>query len=85
MSAWLMGWILVGLVAGVAARLILPGREAGGFVTTILVGIAGALLGGYLGRAFGDFAPSEPMGWAAAIIGSVLLLTIHRVIVATRR
>jgi uncharacterized membrane protein YeaQ/YmgE (transglycosylase-associated protein family) len=85
MSTWLMRWILVGLVAGVAARLVLPKREAGGFVATILVGIAGALLGGYLGRAFGNFGPSHPMGWAAAIVGAVVLLAIYRVIMASRK
>jgi uncharacterized membrane protein YeaQ/YmgE (transglycosylase-associated protein family) len=85
MSASLMGWILIGLIVGVASRLILPRREPGSFVTSILVGIAGALLGGYLGRAFGDFAPSDPIGWAAATIGAIVLLALYRVIVATRR
>ena len=84
MAASLMGWILVGLIMGFAGRLVWPGREPGGFIATILTGIAGALLGGYLGRAFGDFAPANPVGWAAAAAGALVLLIIYRVIVAAR-
>ncbi|UVO55610.1 GlsB/YeaQ/YmgE family stress response membrane protein [Sphingomonas sp. SUN039] len=85
MSASLMGWILIGLVMGVAGRLVTRTREPGGFVTAILVGIAGALLGGYLGLAFGDFAPAGPVGWVAAGTGAFLLLALYRMIVASRR
>jgi uncharacterized membrane protein YeaQ/YmgE (transglycosylase-associated protein family) len=84
MTASLMGWILVGLIAGVAGRLLWRGIAPGGFVAPILIGIAGALLGGYLGRAVGAFGPQDPGGWAAAAGGSAVLLAGYRLSLAKR-
>jgi uncharacterized membrane protein YeaQ/YmgE (transglycosylase-associated protein family) len=84
MTASLMGWILVGLIAGVAGRLLWRGDAPGGFVVPILIGIAGALLGGYLGRAFGAFEAKDVWGWAAAAAGSVAMLAGYRLSVAKR-
>ena len=78
-SDWVMT-ILLGAVAGAIGKLLMPGRDPGGFVITILLGIAGALLMTMLGWAFGFYAPNDAVHLLAAIIGSVLLLFIYRVI-----
>jgi uncharacterized membrane protein YeaQ/YmgE (transglycosylase-associated protein family) len=70
--------ILFGLVVGVIAKLLMPGRDPGGFIVTILLGIAGALLGGWLGRAMGFYGPNEGAGFFMALLGSILLLAIYR-------
>lgn len=70
--------ILFGLVVGVIAKLLMPGRDPGGFIVTILLGIAGALLGGWVGRAMGFYGPNEGAGFFMALLGSVLLLVIYR-------
>jgi len=70
--------ILFGVVVGVIAKLLMPGRDPGGFIITILLGIAGALLGGWLGRAMGFYGPNEGAGFFMALLGSILLLAIYR-------
>lgn len=80
----LLGWIIVGLVAGALAKLIMPGKDPGGIVVTILLGIAGALLAGFLGQALNLYAPGEAAGWIAATVGAIILLAIYRM-VARRR
>ncbi|WP_311269382.1 GlsB/YeaQ/YmgE family stress response membrane protein [Sphingobium sp. WCS2017Hpa-17] len=74
----LLGWIVVGLLAGAIARLIMPGRDPGGCVVTILLGIAGALLAGFVGRLGGFYAPGQKAGFVAAILGAVAVLAIYR-------
>ena len=75
-------WMLVvGLVVGALAKLIMPGRDPGGIIVTMLIGVAGALLAGFLGRAAGWYGPNEGAGFIASIIGAVLLLAIYRVAV----
>jgi uncharacterized membrane protein YeaQ/YmgE (transglycosylase-associated protein family) len=71
--------ILFGLVVGVIAKLLMPGRDPGGFIVTILLGIAGALLGGWLGRMMGFYGPNEAAGFFMALLGAILLLAIYRV------
>ncbi len=73
-----LSWIVFGLIVGVVAKLIMPGRDAGGFIVTVLLGIAGALLGGFLGQALGIYAPGQPAGIIMSIIGAILLLAIYR-------
>ena len=68
----IIGWVLFGGVVGVIAKLLMPGRDPGGFVITILLGIAGALLGGFLGRALGLYREGDPVGYIMAVIGSIL-------------
>jgi uncharacterized membrane protein YeaQ/YmgE (transglycosylase-associated protein family) len=70
----LLGWILFGLVVGIIAKLLMPGRDPGGFVITALLGIAGAVLGGLLGRAIGLYGPGEPAGFIMSTIGALVLL-----------
>lgn len=70
--------ILFGLVVGVIAKLLMPGRDPGGFIITILLGIAGSVLGGYLGRVLGFYGPNEGAGFFMALLGSILLLVLYR-------
>jgi len=70
--------ILFGLVVGVIAKLLMPGRDPGGFIITILLGIAGALLGGWIGRMLGFYGPNEGAGFFMALLGSIILLAIYR-------
>jgi uncharacterized membrane protein YeaQ/YmgE (transglycosylase-associated protein family) len=79
----ILGWILFGLVVGALAKLVMPGRDPGGFIVTILLGIVGALVGGFLGRALGLYQPGEPAGFVGALIGAIILLAIYRM--AARR
>jgi len=78
-----LSWILFGLVVGVIAKLLTPGRDPGGFIVTMLIGIAGALIGGFLGRAMGLYQPNQPAGWLMSIIGAIILLVLYRMV--TRR
>jgi uncharacterized membrane protein YeaQ/YmgE (transglycosylase-associated protein family) len=80
----ILGWILFGLVAGVIAKLVMPGKDPGGFIVTILLGIAGALLGGFLGRALGLYSEGEAAGMLMSILGAIILLVIYRVAVGRR-
>jgi uncharacterized membrane protein YeaQ/YmgE (transglycosylase-associated protein family) len=80
----LVSWILFGLIVGIIAKLVMPGRDPGGFVVTVLLGIAGALLGGFVGRAMGYYGPTEAAGWLMSIAGAVLLLVLHRLLVRRR-
>lgn len=79
-----IGWIVIGLLAGGIAKLIMPGRDPGGCIVTILLGIAGALLAGFLGRALGWYGPGEGAGFIAATIGAILILLIYRLAVRRR-
>ena len=80
----LIGWIFFGLIVGVIGKLLMPGRDPGGFVITILLGIAGALLGGFLGRSLGLYREDDPVGYIMAVIGSIILLMIYRFAVGRR-
>ena len=83
----ILSWILFGLIAGAIAKLIMPGRDPGGFIVTILVGIVGGLLGGWLGSSvFGGSGVSgfNAMSFIWAVIGSLILLGIYRLVVHRR-
>ena len=84
----IIGWILLGLLAGIIAKALLPGDDPGGIIITTLIGIAGALLGGFLARALGIGDPIDEFfdisTWLAAIIGAIVLLLIYRVVVSRR-
>jgi len=79
-----LGWILFGLIVGALAKLVMPGRDPGGIIVTMLLGIAGALVGGYLGRALGWYGPNDGAGFLVSFVGAVLLLWIYRMTVARR-
>lgn len=80
----ILAWILFGLVIGVIAKLLMPGRDPGGFIVTILLGIAGALLGGFIGRAMGFYGEGDTAGWIVAILGAIILLALYRMMVRRR-
>ena len=80
----ILGWIVFGLIVGAIAKLLMPGRDPGGFIVTILLGIAGALLGGFLGRALGFYGPSDPAGFVMSLIGAIVLLLLYRLVIARR-
>ena len=78
-------WILLGLIAGAVARLVLPGEERGGWLATLLLGIAGALLGGWIARHIGQLPPAEPGEWMpplrsilSASVGAIVLLAVWK-------
>jgi uncharacterized membrane protein YeaQ/YmgE (transglycosylase-associated protein family) len=74
----ILGWILFGLVVGALAKLVMPGRDPGGIIVTMLLGIAGAVLGGFTGRALGLYGPNEAAGFLMSFVGAVLLLFLYR-------
>jgi uncharacterized membrane protein YeaQ/YmgE (transglycosylase-associated protein family) len=74
----ILGWIVFGLIVGVVAKLLMPGRDPGGFVITALLGIAGALVGGFLGRAMNLYGPNDPAGFLMSTLGAVVLLFAYR-------
>jgi uncharacterized membrane protein YeaQ/YmgE (transglycosylase-associated protein family) len=76
----MIGWIFFGLFVGAIAKLLTPGRDPGGFIVTILLGIAGAVIGGWIGQAMGMYQQGEPVGFAMALVGSVILLLAYRLI-----
>lgn len=76
---WL-GWILIGLIAGAIAKAVVPGRDPGGCLVTILLGVAGAVLAGFLGRALGWYEVGEGAGFLAAIVGAILILFVYRLV-----
>ena len=77
----IIAWILFGLVVGVIAKLLMPGRDPGGFIVTALLGVAGALVGGFLGRALNLYGPNDSAGWLMSILGAVILLALYRMMV----
>jgi uncharacterized membrane protein YeaQ/YmgE (transglycosylase-associated protein family) len=79
-----IGWIFFGLIVGAIAKLLMPGRDPGGFIVTMLIGIAGAVTGGFLGRALGFYGPNEGASWLMSIVGAILLLWIYRMVVTRR-
>jgi uncharacterized membrane protein YeaQ/YmgE (transglycosylase-associated protein family) len=81
--SWL-AWIVIGGLAGAIAKLLMPGRDPGGCIITILLGIAGALLAGFIGKSVGWYSDNEGAGFIAAIVGAFVILFIYRLI-ATRR
>ena len=71
-------WIVFGLVVGIVAKLIMPGRDPGGIIITIILGIVGAVLGGWVGRVMGFYRQGEPVGFLMAVIGAIIVLALYR-------
>lgn len=80
----ILGWIFFGLLVGAVGKLLMPGRDPGGFIVTILLGIAGALVGGFLGRALGMYREDDPVGFVMATLGAIVLLVLYRFTFARR-
>jgi uncharacterized membrane protein YeaQ/YmgE (transglycosylase-associated protein family) len=77
-------WIVFGLVVGIVAKLIMPGRDPGGIILTIVLGIVGALLGGWVGRALGFYREGEAAGFIMAVVGAIVVLAIYRMAIPNR-
>jgi uncharacterized membrane protein YeaQ/YmgE (transglycosylase-associated protein family) len=80
-----IGWIIFGLIVGALAKLVMPGRDPGGIIVTMLLGIAGAVIAGYLGRAVGWYGPNDGAGFLMSLVGAVLLLGIYRMMIGRRQ
>ena len=80
----ILGWIVIGLLAGGIAKLLMPGKDPGGCIITILLGIAGALLAGFIGKSVGWYETNEGAGFLAAIVGAFVILFIYRMIAGRR-
>jgi uncharacterized membrane protein YeaQ/YmgE (transglycosylase-associated protein family) len=81
----LLWTIIIGAVIGVVAKFLTPGRDPGGCIITILLGIAGSFLAGFLGRAMGWYAEGEPAGFIFSVVGAIILLLIYRMIFGRKR
>jgi uncharacterized membrane protein YeaQ/YmgE (transglycosylase-associated protein family) len=79
-----LGFIIFGLIVGVIAKLLVPGRDPGGFIITALLGMVGATVGAWLGQVMGLYETGQPAGLVMAIIGAVVLLLLYRAIFTTR-
>lgn len=82
-NSWIW-WIVIGGIAGAIAKLLMPGKDPGGCLVTILLGIAGAMLAGFLGKAVGWYGEGEGAGFLAAIVGAFLILLIYRLVLRRR-
>jgi len=78
-----IGWILFGLVVGAIAKFLMPGRDPGGWIVTILLGVAGSFVGGFLATTLMG-REQQSAGWIGSIIGAIVLLFIYRLIVGRR-
>ena len=74
----IIGWIVFGLIVGVLAKLVMPGKDPGGIIVTMILGIVGALVGGFLGRALGLYGPQDAAGFIMSTIGAIVVLAIYR-------
>jgi uncharacterized membrane protein YeaQ/YmgE (transglycosylase-associated protein family) len=81
----LLWTLLIGLVVGIIAKFLMPGRDPGGFIITTLLGIAGAFVAHAIGRAMGWYAEGEPAGFLASVGGAIILLALYRLIIGRRR
>lgn len=78
-------WIVFGLVVGIVAKLIMPGRDPGGIIVTIVLGIVGALLGGWVGRVMGIYREGDAVGFLMAVVGAIIVLALYRLVLPGRR
>ncbi len=79
-----LGWIVFGLIVGVIAKLLMPGRDPGGLIVTMLLGVAGAVVGGFVGRSLGWYGPNDTAGFFMSLLGAIILLALYRVLFARR-
>jgi uncharacterized membrane protein YeaQ/YmgE (transglycosylase-associated protein family) len=80
----ILGWVVFGLIVGAVAKLLMPGRDPGGWIVTILLGIVGALVAGFIGRALGWYEANQTAGYIAATLGAILVLFLYRKLGGTR-
>jgi uncharacterized membrane protein YeaQ/YmgE (transglycosylase-associated protein family) len=80
----ILGWIIFGLIVGAIAKLLMPGKDPGGIIVTMLLGIVGAILGGFAGRALGLYGPNDSAGIFMSIFGAIGVLLIYRLLIGRR-
>lgn len=80
----LIGTIIFGLIVGVIAKLLMPGKDPGGIIVTIVLGIIGSVVGRWLGQALGFYGPEQAAGFLMSLVGAVLLLALYRMVVRRR-
>ena len=83
-SYGIIGWIVIGGIAGAVAKLLMPGKDPGGCIVTILLGIAGAFVAGFIGQSLGLSSASDGVGFIGAIIGAFLILFVYRLVMKRR-
>jgi uncharacterized membrane protein YeaQ/YmgE (transglycosylase-associated protein family) len=76
----ILGWIVFGLIVGAVAKLVMPGRDGGGIIVTMLLGIVGAIIGGFIGRALNMYGPNDAAGFFMATLGAVVVLFLYRMV-----
>jgi len=81
----LIWMIIIGLIVGAVAKFIMPGKDPGGIIITIVIGIVGALIAGFLGRSLGWYGEGEPVGFIASVVGSIILLFLYRMVTGRGR
>ncbi len=74
----ILAWVVLGLIAGAIAKAIMPGKDPGGIIVTMLIGIVGSLVGGYIGRVLGLYGPGQAAGFLMSIAGALVLLFAYR-------
>jgi uncharacterized membrane protein YeaQ/YmgE (transglycosylase-associated protein family) len=77
--------LIVGLIVGVIAKFLMPGRDPGGFIITMLLGVAGAFIAGFIGSQLGWYGEGEPAGFVASVVGAVILLAAYRAFTGRRQ
>ena len=80
----IIGTLIIGLLAGLVARLLMPGRDAAGFIVTIILGVAGAFLATYLGQWIGWYREGQTAGFIGAVVGAIIILILYRLLFARR-
>lgn len=80
----ILGILFIGLLVGIVAKFLMPGRDPGGFIVTMLLGVAGSFLAHWIGRNFGWYSEGEPAGFLAAVGGAILLLLLYRLLFGRR-
>jgi uncharacterized membrane protein YeaQ/YmgE (transglycosylase-associated protein family) len=81
---YILWMLIIGLVVGAVAKLIMPGRDPGGILITMLIGVAGSIIAGLIGRSAGWYAQGESAGFIASIVGAIALLAIYRMAIGRR-
>ena len=81
----IIGTLFIGLLVGIVAKFLMPGRDPGGFIVTMLLGVAGAFIAHWIGRSLGWYTEGEPAGFLASVGGAILLLLLYRLLFARRR
>lgn len=77
--------LIVGLIVGALAKFLMPGRDPGGFIITMLLGVAGAFVASFIGDSLGWYEQGEPAGFVASVVGAVILLAIYRAVIGRRQ